>query len=476
MKTGIKSFFTKVTKSENIFCLLTVIFLVWLLLVNPIAGIADNGDFNRALMPNYMTVPDDVVYFDLVTEEYTIINPLPIIYPSYVNAHILPVMTAKMLNVLTYSREVFNIRFMSAVYIMLFAVAMCLILRGFKLKKLWQNVLLFSLFVFMFANSGNALYFGSLYAEPAAFVFFLAAAGCLRLCVKSDKPCFGMYIAFLVFAALFFGSKMQYAPLAVLLIPLSVYAVRIFRERKTAIITVTVVGCVACLMFYICQPSYLDNVTTYNAVFRGIVTDEESAEYLDELGLPKEYAALAGTGAFDDEHPIDIYSDEFNENFYEKMSKGKLVKFYLTHPLFFINTLEENAKSCYLNQPKYLGNRTASYSAEKVTFDGLQHYCDFKLKFFPKNFWCIAAFLALYAAWLVFRFKRGSKGERLWTVFLMMLIVFATVQYVLPTVGDGGADLAKQLYMFNISLDFLLFCMICSFAEFLTEKWEDREC
>lgn len=469
MRARLKGIFTK---SENLFCILTAAFLVWLLIINPIAGISDNGDFVRVLIPNFMSEPENVVYFNAVTEEYPISLALPLIYPSYINTHILPVMAAKILNVLTYSREFFNIRYMSLVYILMFTAALCLCLRGFKLKSLWQNILLFSLFVFMFANTGNTLYFGSLYAEPAAFVFFLGAAGCLRLCVKSDKSCANWYIAFLVLAFMFFGAKMQYAPLVVLMLPLSLYAIRIFKPQKKKILTVTIVGCAVCLMFYIFQPSYLDDVTTFDAVFYGIVTDEETAEeYLDDLGLPKEYAVLAGMDGFEESYPIDIKSDEFRENFYDKVGKGTLIKFYLTHPRLFLGMLEKTAKSCYLNQPKYLGNRTAAYSSERVSYTEFQHYCDFKLKFFPKSFWCITLFFAAYAAWLLLRFKRSKDRARVWLMFLMAVIVFAAVQFVLPTVGNGGADLAKQLYMFNISLDFLLFYAVYSLAEFSVKKW-----
>ncbi len=468
MSTRIKNFFTK---SENIFCILTAAALVWILLVNPIAGVADNGDFARVLMPNFMTVTEDTSYFDVLTEEYSIINPLPIIYPSYVDTHIFPVLAAKMLNVLTYSRQIFNIRYMSLVYIILFALAMRFVLRGFKTDKAYKNIILSALFVFMFANTSNTLYFGSLYAEPAAFVFFFAAAGCLRICTAAEQPSVNRYVAALVFAFLFFGSKMQYAPLAVLMIPVSVYAVRIFREYKARIIAVTAVGVAACLSFYMFQPSYLDEVTTFDSVFCGIVTDEETAaEYLDDLGLPREYAVLAGMDGFRDEYPIDIESEEFRENFYDKVGKGTIVKFYLTHPKKFLEMLQKTADVCYENQPTYLGNRTAAFSAEKQTYTAFRHYCDLKLKLFPKNFWVIALFFAAYFAWLIYRFKKSGARGRLWLLFMMAAVVFAAIQYVLPTVGNGGADLSKQLYMFNVVLDFMLFYGIYCAFEFVVSR------
>ncbi len=469
MEFGVKDeFFNKIktifTSSETYFCLLLAVLMGGVLFSPNIAGVADNGDFNRVLRPVMMWYQEGLshaqTYFNYVMERYDILTPLPLIQPTYLNTHLLVVWLAKTVNVIFCSREIFYIRVLGGVYCCLMLWASWLIMRGIKTKRLWMNLLLFALYVFIFGDSGHLLYFNSLFAEPTAFVFFLLAAGYLLQMVRAEQVKLHMAVLFFAALLLFLGAKVQYALLSVLFIPVAYYIARQFTRRKEKLTVWVMLGVTVCasMTLYLIQPAYLDEVTTFDSVFCGIANDPATAgDRLEELGVPREYEVLAGMDGFQAEYPIDINSQEFRENFYDKVGKGTLVKFYLTHFDLLWEQMERTGKEVYYNRPEYLGNRAERYSAERTHYTALSGYQTVKNRLFPRNVWFILGFFLIYFGTLIAATVRGKDSRnRMMMTFLIILIVFCGVQFVLPTVGNGGIDIAKQLYMFNVIFDFLL--------------------
>ena len=460
------------TSSETYFCLLLAALMGVVLFSPNIAGVADNGDFNRVLRPVMMWYQEGLshaqTYFNYVMERYDILTPLPLISPTYLNTHVAVVFLAKTVNVIFVSHEIFYIRVLGGVYCCLMIWASFLIMRGIKTKYLWLNIFMFALYVFMFGDSGHLLYFNSLFAEPTAFVFFLLAAGYLLQVVRAERGRLRTAVLFFVALLLFLGAKVQYALLSVLFIPVAYYIAKRMEHRKEKWTVWIMLGATVCVSvaLYLAQPAYLDEVTTFDSVFCGIAGDSETAgDRLEELGLPREYEVLSGMDGFQAEYPIDIHSREFRENFYDKVGKGTLVKFYLTHFDLLWTEMERTAAEMYYNRPEYLGNRAEMFSAERSHYTVFSGYQTVKNHVFPRNVWFVLAFFLLYFGILAVGFIRNKdRQRRIWRMFLMILIVFCGIQFALPTVGNGGIDIAKQLYIFNVIFDFLLFYAIYSTA------------
>ena len=68
-------------------------------------------------------------------------------------------------------------------------------------------------------------------------------------------------------------------------------------------------------------PSWMHYDTTYQSVFFGAVKESETPEKdLKQLGIDEKYLPLVNTHAYmdDGEYPIDITTDEFQHDFYDK--------------------------------------------------------------------------------------------------------------------------------------------------------------
>lgn len=466
---GVKTIKKGLASLEIYYIFAAFAILVYVLFADK-AGIADNGDFNRILTPLWMDYPKDLtynrLYFNFVNPEYAIIDAFPKIMPVYLNTHIVFVYIAKILNVVLYSKELFKTAFLSGVYILILLYALYLILKSVKSDNMLLNIINYTLVTIVLLDRGNVLYLGSLYAEPAAFVSFALAIGMLMYILRYEKAT--AFNVFVLFAALtlFLGAKVQYAPLSVLFLPFVFFLVRFTDEKKVR--NFIRVGAAVMLIItygiYLIQPSYLDEVTTFDSVFCGILVGDDNADKvaLSELGTLEEFYVLAGKDGFESEYPIDINSEKFRNEFYDKVGKKEIVFYYLKHFDRFWAGLEKTAEVTFMNLPEYLGNRTEEFSLTRQAYEKFNLYDRFKKAVLPQNiFFVILYFTVYFAAELYSAIKTADKRKRIKNVFLMTLIAFCGIQFVLPTVGNGGIDIAKQLYMFNVIFDVLLLNAVC---------------
>lgn len=461
LKAKVKELFLN---SEIYYILIMFISLIYMLFIDR-AGIADNGDFQRCLIPTLMDYPDGLtyeqLYFDFVNTKYKIETALPIILPVYMNTHVLLLNAAKILNVIFYSRTVFESGFLTLVYIAVFLYGMYLILRGLRTKRLWINILSGFAVTAVMLDRGNTLYFGSLYAEPAAFVSFALALGVFINMLRFKRFSKCNVCLFFISLMFFMGAKVQYGLLSVLFIPLSILMVKTTDKKniKRLIKLMSSVMIIVSVGVYFIQPPYLDEVTTFDSVFCGALTGNENSDRqtLRELGLSEDYYVLAGMDGFLDEYPIDIGSEEFRQGFYEKIGKADLVVYYLKHIDRLFKHFDSTAKTAFTNLPEYLGNRTENFSNERRSYNKFRLYDSFKRAVVPKNLiFIITFYIAYFILTMYFSIGNRNKRFRLWNIFLATLIVFSGIQFVLPTVGNGGIDISKQLYMFNVIFDVLL--------------------
>ncbi|MCY9528599.1 hypothetical protein SAMN04488689_11124 [Paenibacillus sp. cl6col] len=455
-------------KLEMIFIAIILIVITIILFNGKIAGIADNGDFNRVLRPTHMWYEQDKTYDDLyfkyVNHKYDILNPLPTIDNNYLNTHVLTVLLAKTINVIVYSSDKFDIRFLSFIYIVLLLLGMFILMKNLKTKNVWINIIIFTLLTLIIADSSNILYFNSLYAEPNAYVFFILSLSFLSSILKKKEPKLLDGILFFISTTLFLGSKIQYAPLAILFLPLFLYLFKFYNTKRSRIILTicfTLMIGINSILFFI-QPKYLNEVTTYNSVFSGILKNEETAgDFLHDLGLDQKYKALAGTNGFQSDYPIDINSEEFRRDFYDKIGKKDIVLFYLRHPDLLMTRMFSTGEVTFINKPEHLGNRTKSFSQDAVAVEFFSGYYAFKKIMIPKRFVFVLTFFFLYLFVATYKYLKNSKIQnRIACLYIATLIIFCGIQYVLPTIGDGGLDTAKQLYMFNVVFDFLVFIIM----------------
>jgi len=466
---------------------------VWLLMTPPLIGVADNGDFARVMGPAGLAYPDDGEtreqrYFHYAHFRFSYADSVSGGYPSSQIALLhVAVWIGKLLDART-----FDIRVLGGVYLALWLAALALIVRGAaavlagtgarvrsaaaaarpeitaprdeseagsRARTTAVAVLAVSL-VLVFGDVGYLAYFNSFYGEPYAMVGLLTLAGASLALAGAARPS-GALLALFTGALFAVGtSKIQNAPLALAFLPL--YA-RLFvlrrdfrwRAMTAAAPAFVLAGAAAVIAF---APGELRHINLYQSVFFGILKDSPSLrEDMRELGIPEKYAALAGTNYFQKDTVIPQDDPQLKRDVLDRLGHADVVRFYLRHPDRLWQKMKRAAEEGAFIRPSYLGNfaREAGRppGAQASAFGG---WSALKAKL-PHGMPWTAGFYAAYAAALAAVWLRARTVRAKMAAETMACVALAgAISFLVPIIGDGEADLAKHLFMFNVCSDMML--------------------
>jgi len=425
----------------------------------PHVGMADNGDFMRVMKTAGFDYTDEDAtyadrYFGYAIEEY---RSVPVGFGGYVSTHLLFLFAAKAANALATGGGVFRIAALGAVYAACFAGAVVLIYTGLQASRATKLAVAAAL-VAVYTDVAYTAYFHSFYGEPASLIGFLLAIGCGLHAARGGRGWLAAYFGAIV---LFVGAKSQNFAVGV------VFAALLFAASKTVAdararrlaLALSAAALALAAAFYLAAPKELKRINLYQTVFYGVLKHSgDVAADLRELGLPKELAPLAGTNFFEAGAAIPQTSPALDALFYERVSHLDVALYYAKHPLKLIDRLENAAQHSTTIRPYYLGNyaRSEGRRAGAIHLEGAW-WSEAKKAYAPRSVYAAAALGALYTALLAGRRIAAWTGLRAHGTLYGVPFI-AAIAYVTPLLGDGDADLAKHLFLYNVAFDFMAAC------------------
>lgn len=462
--------------------------LCCILFVRPIIGVADNGDFSRIMGPTglyYLSRDPEERYFGYVNRLFGtgFINPFG---AGYLSTEIPVVLMAVLLNKSFLRTDLFDVRFLAAIYIIAFAAAAFLAVRYIRRFSAFSGIAAALTIILIFCDTGYTSYFNSLYGEPVTFVSLaLMVAAALALACENNvsrrpalwqplqrreisrvplQPPLWALILFGVSAVIFAGAKVQNTAAGLLSAPLFIGLAKMRSDRVwknvSAALGVSVV--IVTMMCYLGVAKDIRTCNKYQSVFYGILKGSDNpAADLDELGLDRSLALLAGTNYFMEQYPVNIKTPEFKKMIYERINHTKVAAFYIRHPGRLLRKLEYAAENGFMLNQRF-GNyeKYPGISYKQVT-DVSSLWGRFKLNMLPHTFLFVLIFYCAAVIVSICEYKKaaGSRPGFL-PVVTGYLAVTGITQFVLPVIGDGDADLAKHLFLFNLCSDLLFFTAI----------------
>ncbi|MBL0388219.1 hypothetical protein JJB07_16520 [Tumebacillus sp. ITR2] len=427
--------------------------LIGQLLLTPVVGLANNGDFERIMVWAGLKVPNgvtgDAQYFGFFNRVYEIGD---IHLSGYVSSTILFLKVAVWINKAFHSAHEFDIRFLGALHILTLLAGAFLVISGVRRRNAGLAWLTAVLVAWVSTDKGFSLYFNSMFSEATTFLLLLALIGfALHLTVESQQPQKWALVGAAVASVLFVTAKVQNALLGFLIVLWLLRLLKLHGERawKKAVLISTAVVLVftAGLSFY----NSFEKINIYQTVFYGVLKDSpDPAADLRELGLSEEYVVLANTDYFVP-HKIDVTSPEFKAGYYDKISRGKVLKFYAKHPGRFFDKLKVCAASSF-NLHYYLGNYENDGIHKKLEQSkSWTSFSYFAYNILPKSIWFLLLFSMAFAVGTVWEWRRAvTVSGKLLAEFFLAIELMAMAQFVLPILGDGEADLAKHLFLFDL--------------------------
>lgn len=437
-----------------------------LILIPPVVGVADNGDFSRVMgvsgiAPLHPNEPYAERYFAYAQADYAYGGYTQ---GGYVSTHILLVAISGWISRL-FNASHYDIRYLGVCYLALLLTAIALIVRhspAFAGKRATAVLasILGGVFVWIFADIGYVAYFHSFFGEPYALVGMLLAVS--SALASAEKPSGGLLALFTAAALAVATAKIQNAPLGFVfgLLAWRLAALRpddrSWRRRTLACAGILALGSAIML---VAAPNRLVHTNLYQSIFYGVLKDSpDVASDMRELGIPEKYAGLAGTNYFQKNTVIPQRDPTLRREVLEKLGHKDIALFYLKHPDRFVAKLKRAAESGSMVRPYYLGNFEKEAGKKPGTLSyRFSSWSEWKHRHWPRSLAGFAlfffAYLAIAAVW---RLRTRSRGVRFALETLAVVAFAGLFSFVIPLIGDGEADLGKHLFMFNVCFDMMV--------------------
>ncbi len=401
--------------------LLPVLFQLW---VPPYTGLADNGDFAKvvgrfALKPIDAGPQPTFLYFNRVwakQPEAEWVSPYWGIATSLTR-----------LALWLGGREIFDIRWLGLVYVLLFTLAAWWLCRGH-----WATVLLAAL---LFTDAAYVTYWQSFYFDAAAIVFALILFAAWR----AENP-WGLTLGALGFAL----AKAPHAPLAIL------FGLLLLTERRKHYLP-------AALALLLGGASMLSGARDeykatayYNLAFFKLAPIDPAA--LDALKIRPEDRGLIGTHAFLPDSPAQ--SAQWLREFFPPGGYANVLRYYLTHPAVALRVLwadlaSEATQIRAVNLGNYERSTGVAPGTRSTAFGWASAAKSWLFRLAP---WHVFLLLAAALYWL-------PRRPLTWAILAM-----AGYEFAVASLADA-CETYRHLLLFHLALDWLIFLLLNQWLE-----------
>jgi hypothetical protein len=420
------------------------------LLLPPIVGLADQGDYARLLGPFHLgpTVKAfEQRYYGFLNRTYT--RDPTFRTPGWegFTSQYLFVGCAVALNRLISKDGLLDIRVLGVIHIAAFLGASYWLLGA--TRRLPHHYLISLALIFIFCDVGYVSYFNSFFSEPASYLFLLLLLAVWLEIISGEANRLAL---FTVCGVLFITAKPQNCIAGILL---AGYVLRfrwIVKKRLPAPVCSVVLACASVAM-YLEAPKMLRRAAVYNMVFMTIVPGSpDPAEELRSFGLDPGLAKYAGTAAFSPNTMF--WYPEFQEQLAKRVNHFRILLYYLQRPARFLRLVQGVLPRSTSLRAEYSGNfEQASGYPPMFRSKAFSLWSDFREHWFSR--YASIPFLLLIvsvpvALWVAVRARNIRK--RLLAECYCMLALLALVSFFTTILGDAH-DTVKHLFVYNVLTD-----------------------
>lgn len=437
--------------------------LAYLLLIPPVVGIADNGDFNRVMSRFGLSAlaPGDVPrYFAYVHRTYVFDTKEPVtferVWNGYQSSEVWLAAAAVGLNALFSKDGLFDIRVMGLLHALLLLAAWFVFLKHLPERPGWLRWALPLVGLLIFFDSGYVSNFNSFYSEGGALSFLLlTAALCLHI-ERTGKAGWGAWAAFSLAGLGLVTSKPQYVLLAPLVVSAGALLLWHCRDgrpiawTKLAALVLLIPASLFCFYRY---PEQYRKAHLFNVIFLDMLPHSPDAlADLKELGLDSSMVRYLGADVWSQ---VNVESAEMERELYSRVSTVDIAGFYLRHPGRFYDLLDEGARQGF-----EIGSLSFGQLEAAPGIGPRQHTQAFHLWGAlkrPCGAWG-GVLLSLLAVAVLSLAAWGWRSAGLKTPALLgvAILLAAGIQMGSAIFGEGRVGLARHLLLFNTTVDLAL--------------------
>jgi hypothetical protein len=430
------------------------------LLVKPIVGLANNGDFINAMGPAGLAyVDDDTSRFfrwTLTTFAFT----EPVTDPERYGTT----------EALLAGARLFDIRVMGGLHaaLLLLGFGLCVAAtRGLAPAARWTAAILF---VLVFTDVAYAAPLNSLYGQAAALVFLLLTAGIAALAIRRGGLAGPWVPAYFVAAGLFACSKPHEPLHAPLLAALGVVLAWGGRRGRAAAIGLAVVLLAAAHVYFRSTPQFLRRSCQFQAFFDEMLPNSpDPAADLRRVGLPASYVRYSGANAFDGNSPLK--DPAFREELDTTLGYRALARIYLSEPGRAFWVVRRAAwEGARMRQPSFGDLPKETGAPERAQSRRFALWSGLKLLLQPTTLAIWSALLIGSVVAAAATLRQASPRGRMARVGLLVLCVMAVLEFAVCAFADSHVELVRHLYVFHAMIDLILVADATWVAQLVSER------
>jgi hypothetical protein len=420
------------------------------LLIPPVIGLANNGDFSKiigrfALEPGRGDWSDSFVY---VTGKYRV-QPRSYWNSGLVSSELFLTAIAVTVSRLVPPARQFDIRWMGAAHGIILLLAFWLAFLAARPLPFRRAAAFLALVVLIFTDVCYASYLNSFYMDTAALLGLLlmtfAACACL---MRWPEP--AMVALFLAGALMFVTSKSQHALFAVIPAGMAVLCIK----QKRLAISVAAACIAAAAVTWMLTPRDYPAPPLYSVIFDKILPPSDTIEQdLAELGLDETYRKFVGSHAYSPNSPIN--DTRWLHEFLNRTSYGAVARFYFRHPdrmgrILYGDLRKEGPSNRAPNLGNYRREDGKAPGAKANHFDAWSRLRSSLFRWWPSHA------IAWYAVALVFScvsllYLTDERSKRL-SLLLLMILLLGGGEYVLSSLTDS-CETHRHLFLFHAATD-----------------------
>ncbi len=372
---------------------------------------------------------------------------------------------AKALDHLFTHDQLFDIRFLSLLYMILALPAWALLFYSIvsRAAAFTEKCILSGLCVLIFADASYITYFNSLYPE-ALYIIGLSYlfGGCMML-QRQTKYTPLHWLSIILGVLILCSTRQHAAVVGFIAAVFCITQLRIadsFSERVGIVCAAAIVLTTGFCGSFLTESDF-DDTSRVHAMTRGVLLQSSDPEKtLQEFGIDGSYALLADVSLYD-EYPLTDESEYYLQNgFLDRCTTQRIVLHYLQHPGSLLSMLDLGAQSAINLRRESCGSFERSTGrapmSKTIVFSV---WSIFKLRSFPKT---IAFPLLLVVACVLLSRKKGvaqKKPDRFYYAFFYTTMMIATVMIlnlfvIICCSGDA------QLIQYNLIAGFCLDCLV----------------
>lgn len=430
------------------------------LLVPPVAGLADNGDYQRVMgYAGFEHSTDSYAerYFSFLRTQYRF-GPVGGVRSGYHSSETALALAARFASPAFWRGGLFDIRTLAAVHIALFVLALGLLLRACRDLSVAAQSVAAALSVFCFTDVGYAGPFNSFYSQTASLLFLLLTVAVAATAIRRGTLDGRLLVAYFLCGALFVGSKPQEAVQAplVALFGLRLAGVGLRGAWRKPAAWMAAGLCLFGVVYGRRTPETLRGAALYQVVFYEILPHSpDPGADAAELGLDPEWLRYSGTDAFRSDSPL--LDADFHARFLAGSGYGKVLRFYGNHPRRLVERLDRISPKIWALRPSY-GNleKSDAHPARTLT-DRFALWSTLRSRYFsPHALAWLGLLYGVNAIAVAATYRRASKKGRLFREGLIAAIAMSAVAFGVCILTNAPPDYSRVFYLAEALSDLIL--------------------